>query len=195
MAATDTEPALAEGHRRNPLTSTPTGGRILSAAQVPWFMLRPPRGFGVLTTIGRKSGKKRRRCVRVARVDNTAYLTSIRGSKAGWLRNVRAHPTVWLRLRGGTFEGTARALRADEFDVARNVYCEMLNPLDRIEYLLHMPGRPTRARIKALHEHWFTTGAPLAIELAVMTPGREAGWLGTPVGRHRDRPAGGLRLR
>lgn len=162
---TDTEPAPADGHRRNPLTSTPTGGRILSAAQVPWFMLHPPRGFGVLTTIGRKSGSKRRRCVRVVRVENTAYLTSIRGSKAGWLRNLRAYPTVWLRISGGTFEGTARELRADEVDGARSVYCETLNPLDLIEYLLHMPGRPTRERINALHEHWFTTGTPLAIEL------------------------------
>ncbi|MGH6692913.1 MAG: nitroreductase family deazaflavin-dependent oxidoreductase [Gammaproteobacteria bacterium] len=168
--AQDPSAPLADGHRRNPLTSTPTGGRILSAAQVPWFMLLPPRGFGVLTTTGRKSGKKRRRCVRVVRVENTAYATAIRGSKAGWLRNARAHPTVWLRIRGGTFEGAARALRADEVDVARNTYCETLHRLDRIEYVLHMPGRPTPERIKALHEHWFTTGTPLAIELVATTP-------------------------
>jgi deazaflavin-dependent oxidoreductase (nitroreductase family) len=168
--AHDPSAPLGEGHRRNPFTSTPTGGRILSAAQMPWFTLLPPRGFGVLTTIGRKSGKKRRTCVRVVRVKNTAYLTSIRGSEAGWLRNLRANPTVWLRVRGGTFEGTARELRAGEVEVARGSYCEALNPLDRIEYLLHMPGRPTRERIKALHEHWFMTGAPLAIDLVVADP-------------------------
>jgi deazaflavin-dependent oxidoreductase (nitroreductase family) len=132
-------------------------------------MLHPPRGFGVLTTIGHKSGQSRRRCVRVVRVKNTPYLTSIRGSKAGWLRNLRAYPTVWLRIRGGTFEGTARELRADEVDDARSVYCETRHPLDLIEYLLHMPGWPTRERIKALHEHWFTTGAPVAIELKPAT--------------------------
>ena len=44
-----------EGHRKNPLTTTDTGGRILSASQVPWFTLLPPDGFGVLTTTGRKT--------------------------------------------------------------------------------------------------------------------------------------------
>ena len=97
-----------KGHRRNPLTSTPTGGRILSAMQVPWFTVLPPRGFGVLTTIGRRSGRRRRTCVRVVRVEDTAYLTAIRGPRSGWLRNLRANRTVWLRIRGGTFAGIAR---------------------------------------------------------------------------------------
>lgn len=156
---------LPSGHRRNPLTSTPTGGRILSATELAWFMLLPPRGFGVLTTIGRKSGKKRRRCVRVVRVDNTAYLTSIRGANALWLRNLRANTRVSLTMSGGTFEGTARELHADELDVAKKAYCETLNPLDRIEYLIHMSGRPTLGRIRALHEYWFTTGTPVAIDI------------------------------
>lgn len=30
--------AYLEGHRRNPLTTTLLGGRILSALQLPWFM-------------------------------------------------------------------------------------------------------------------------------------------------------------
>lgn len=162
---------LPERHRRNPLTSTPTGGRMLSAAQLWWFTLLPPRGFGVLTTTGRRTGKKRRRCVRVVRVGDTAYLTSIGGPNAAWARNLRADPTVWLRIRGGTFEGTARQLTDGERDTARRAYCDTLNPLDRIEHLLHMPGRPTRERIKALHEHWFTTGTPVAIDLVDAAPG------------------------
>jgi hypothetical protein len=101
------------------------------------------------------------------RVKDTAYLTAIRGSRSGWLRNLRANQTVWLRVRGGTFAGTARELRVGEDDIARRAYCDALHALDRIEYVLHMPGRPTRERIKARHEHWFTTGAPVAIDLIV----------------------------
>jgi deazaflavin-dependent oxidoreductase (nitroreductase family) len=163
---------LPEGHRRNPLTSTPMGGRVLSAWQLPWFTVLPPRGFGVLTTIGRKSGKKRRHCVRVVRVGDTAYLAAIRGPVAGWVRNVRADPTVWLRIHGGTFRGTARGLRPGERDAAEMAYCEALHRLDRIAYVLHMAGWPTRQRMRALHRHWFTTGTPLAIDIA---PDRSAG--------------------
>ena len=38
----------APKHRR--LLRTPRDGRILSALMLPFFMLRPPTGFGVLTT-------------------------------------------------------------------------------------------------------------------------------------------------
>lgn len=160
----------AEGHRRNPFTATPNGGRALSALQAPWFTLLPPKGFGVLTTVGRKTGKHRRTCVRVARDGPTAYLAAIRGPAAGWLRNLRAQPQVRLRIRGGTFTGTARELHPDEVEVAREAYCATLNPLDRIEYVLHMPGLPTRERIRKLHQHWFTTGVPVAIDLKTTDP-------------------------
>jgi hypothetical protein len=52
---------------RNPLVSSPIGGRLLSAVQLPWFMIFPPLGFGVLTTTGRKTGKTRRKCIRAIR--------------------------------------------------------------------------------------------------------------------------------
>lgn len=163
-------PPRPDGHRRNPLTSTPTGGRLLSASQLWWFRLRPPRGFGVMTVTGRRSGKRRRRCIRVVRVGHTAYLTAIGGAKAQWLWNLRANPTVSLRIPGGTFEGVARTLRPDEVDAARQAYCETVHPFDRAEYVMHMRGRPTPQRIKALHEHWFTHGEPVAVDLAVADP-------------------------
>jgi hypothetical protein len=53
-AAEEQRRAYIRGEWGNPLTTYPTGGRILSAAQLPWFMLLPPRGFGVLTTTGRE---------------------------------------------------------------------------------------------------------------------------------------------
>jgi deazaflavin-dependent oxidoreductase (nitroreductase family) len=155
-----------DGHRRNPLTSSPTGGRVLSASQLCWFLLLPPRGFGVLTVTGRRSGKRRRRCVRVVRVADTAYLAAIGGRSAQWLQNIRANPAASVRIRGGTFQGVARPLRADEVDAARHAYCETQHPFDRAAYIMHMPGRPTRQRIQALLGHWFSEGEPLAIDLA-----------------------------
>ena len=154
-----------EGHRSNPLASTPTGGRLLSASQLWLFLLLPPQGYGVLTVTGRRSGKRRRRCIRAVRVGNTAYLAAIGGSKAQWLRNMRANPSVGLRIRGGTFSGTARPLRADEVDTARRAYCETLHPFDWMTHVFHMRGRPTRARIQALLEHWFHNGDVVAIDL------------------------------
>lgn len=158
---------LPDGHRRNPLTSTATGGRALSASQLWWFLLWPPRGFGVLTVTGRRTGKRRRRCIRVVRVGRTAYLTAIGGAKAQWLRNMRANPEVSLRTRGAASHGIARNLRADELDAARRAYCETFHAFDRAEYVMHMRGLPTRERIQALHEHWFTHGEPVAIDLAL----------------------------
>src|SRR5687767_14414739 len=99
-----------EGHRRNPLTTTDTGGRILSAAQLPWFTLLPPHGFGVLTTIGRKTGKRRRKCVRAIRDGQRVYVVSLKGASGAWFRNLERNPAVTLRIRGGFFQGRAREI-------------------------------------------------------------------------------------
>jgi deazaflavin-dependent oxidoreductase (nitroreductase family) len=97
--------------RRNRLVQTPTGGRILSALMLPWFTLIPPRGCGVLTTTGRKTGKARRRCVRAIRCGDKVYLVAIGGEHNRWLKNISANPNVRLRMRGGTYRGVARELR------------------------------------------------------------------------------------
>lgn len=152
---------------RNPLTTTPAGGRILSALQLPWFTLLPPRGFGVLTTTGRRTGKKRRKCVRVIRSRDRAFLVSLAGPYGAWFRNLRAHPQVRLRIRGGTFDGLAREIGdPGEHEEAKGIYCGTLNPLDRMEYRMHRRGRPTPGRIRALHERWFRVGTPVVIELS-----------------------------
>jgi deazaflavin-dependent oxidoreductase (nitroreductase family) len=152
--------------KRNPFTRSATGGRVLSAMQLPWFTLRPPAGFGVLTTTGRRTGKKRRRCVRAIRAGERVYIVSIGGTRAAWLKNIRAHPGVRLRIRGGTFSGVARELTDPaERERAMSAYCETLNPLDYAEYRLHCGGRPTPARIEELHRRWFDTGTPLVVDL------------------------------
>ena len=159
--------AYLEGEWGNPLTTKLTGGRILSALQLPYFMLLPPRGYGVLTTTGRKTGKRRRKCVRAIRDGNKVYLVSLPGRYSAWFRNIQAQPQVKLRIRGGRFDGVARAITdPEEYDAGRAIYCGTVGPFDRLTYLAHRTGRPTAVRIKALNRRWFTVCTPLVIELA-----------------------------
>lgn len=158
--------AYLEGEWGNPLTTSPTGGRILSALQRPLFTMFPPHGFGVLTTTGRKTGKKRSRCVRVIRRADKAYLVSLGGPYSAWFRNLAADSRVRLRIRGGTFDGVARPIDDPaELERARAAYCETVNRFDRAEYRAHRRGKPTAERIKELHARWFAIGIPIVIEL------------------------------
>jgi deazaflavin-dependent oxidoreductase (nitroreductase family) len=152
--------------RANALVQTPRGGRILSASMLPWFKLRPPKGFGVLTTTGRRTGKRRSRCVRAIRRDDKVFLVAIGGEFSAWVKNVRANPGVRLRIRGGTFSGTTRELRdATEREEAVAAFCGTVMPFDYFECRAHRVGRPTRAKIQELHRTWFEGGVPLVVEL------------------------------
>lgn len=151
---------------RNPLINSARGGRLLSGAQLPFFLARPPRGFGVLTTTGRKTGRKRRRCVRAIRSGDRVYVVAIKGPRTAWLKNVEAKPQVELRIRGGSFEGSARRLLDPaELREAELAYCGSINPFDFLECALWRSGRPSSAKIRELHESWFGQGAPLVVEL------------------------------
>jgi deazaflavin-dependent oxidoreductase (nitroreductase family) len=157
---------LLEGHRRNPLTTTLTGGRVLSAFQLPWFTLAPPSGYGVLTTKGRRTGKRRRKCARVVRKDDRAFLVAIPGSAAAWIMNIRADPRVHLRIRGATGPGIAREVRDEqELQEARQAYCGTISFFDRGAFVLHWPGRPTAPRIRELLGLWFENGVVVAVDL------------------------------
>lgn len=152
--------------QHNPLVRSLAGGRVLSALMLPWFALLPPSGFGVITTRGRKTGKTRRKCIRAIRRGNEAYIVSIPGAYAAWLKNIRANPNVRLRIRGGTFTGIARELRETaEAQAAMDAYCGTVNPADYLECTMHRRGRPTRSKIKELHRNWFHEGIPLVVDL------------------------------
>ncbi len=150
-------------------------GRILSALMLPSFAVRPPSGYGVITTTGRKTGKTRRKCIRISRRGNKAYIVQLRppelamsrpSAVASWVWNIRANPNVRLRIRGGTFAGVARELKEPaELEQAREELCETVNLFDYGECDLHLRGFPTRAKIKELHHYWFDTGIPLVVEL------------------------------
>lgn len=153
--------------KRNPFINTPRGGRTLSAMQLPFFLLCPPSGFGVITTSGRKSGKPRRRCVRAIRAGDRVYVVAMKGaSTTGWAKNALANPEVGLRMRGGNFSGRAREPQDAETEAAGKAYCGTVNRFDYGECILWRTGRPTRSKIEALHRSWFEQGTPLVIELS-----------------------------
>jgi deazaflavin-dependent oxidoreductase (nitroreductase family) len=167
--------AAKQASKHAPLLRSARDGRVLSAVMLPVFLVRPPSGYGVITTTGRKTGKTRRKCIRVIRSGNSAYIVQLRppelamsrpSATAGWLWNIRANPTVRLRIRGGTFAGVARELKEPaELQLARDALCETVNLFDYGECDLHVRGLPTRKKIKDLHRYWFETGTPLIVEL------------------------------
>jgi deazaflavin-dependent oxidoreductase (nitroreductase family) len=176
MSATDVRhAAAAEASKHTRTIRSARDGRLLSAFMLPFFMLRPPAAYGVIATTGRKTGKTRRKCVRVVRRGHNAYLVQLRppelalkrpDAAAGWVWNIRANPNVRLRIRGGSFAGVARQLTDPvEIEAARSAICDTVTLFDYGECDLHLRGLPTRAKIKQLHRYWFDTGIPLVVEL------------------------------
>jgi F420H(2)-dependent quinone reductase len=118
----------------------------------------------------------RRKCIRVVRRGDRAYLVQLRPPElamrrppavAAWVWNIRANPNVTLRIRGGTFMGVARELTdASELEEARAAICRTGNLFDYAECSLHLRGMPTRAKIQDLRRYWFDTGIPLVVELS-----------------------------
>jgi deazaflavin-dependent oxidoreductase (nitroreductase family) len=163
----------ASRHRR--LIRSARDGRLLSALMLPGLLAWPASGYGVITTMGRKTGKARRRCIRVIRRGNKAYIVSLRppelamvrpSAVAAWVWNIRSNPNVTLRICGGTFAGLARELTDQvELAEARAAFCEKVNLGDYGECALHLRGLPTRAKIEELHRYWFDTGIPLVVDL------------------------------
>jgi deazaflavin-dependent oxidoreductase (nitroreductase family) len=167
--------ATKEASKHGRLMSSARDGRVLSALMLPFFMVRPPSGYGVLTTTGRRTGKTRRKCIRVVRRENKAYLVNLRlpgkamsrpSAVSAWVWNIRSEPSVRLRIRGGTFAGIARELSEPaELEQARQALSETVDLFDYGECSVHLRGLPTRAKIRELHGYWFDTGVPLVIEL------------------------------
>jgi deazaflavin-dependent oxidoreductase (nitroreductase family) len=159
----------------NRIMRSATGGRALSAMMLPFMLVLPPAGYGVLTTTGRKSGKTRRKCLRAIRRGERVYMNMLRppivAAKnpdivTAWVLNLRANPKVRLRIRGGTFDGVAREVTDQtELQEAREAFCETVVPFDYGECNLHLRGMPSRAKIQELHRYWFDTGIPLVVDL------------------------------
>jgi deazaflavin-dependent oxidoreductase (nitroreductase family) len=167
--------AAAEIAKHRRLLRSGRDGRILSALMFPLLRWAPQAGYGVLTTTGRRTGRPRRRCVRVVRRGDRAYLVALHpphltlanpAAVQAWVHNIRANPNVRLRIRGGTFDGIAHEIvDTDERERARATLCEPVYLGDYGECALHLRGLPSRTKVRELHQYWFATGIPIAIDL------------------------------
>ncbi|MDG5801820.1 nitroreductase/quinone reductase family protein [Streptomyces ossamyceticus] len=68
----------------------------------------------VLETTGRVSGLPRRTPIGGRRTGDTFWLVSEYGEKSHYVRNIKADPSVRLRLHGRWHHGTAHLLPADD---------------------------------------------------------------------------------
>jgi deazaflavin-dependent oxidoreductase (nitroreductase family) len=175
-AAAIREAARDEAPKHRRLLRSARDGRVLSALMLPLVAVRPPAGYAVLTTTGRKSGKTRRKCIRAIRRGSKVFIVQLRPPAlaierpdvvSGWVWNLRANPNVRLRLGLRTYAGIAREIDdPDELEQAREAICETVHLTDYDECTLHMRGLPSREKIKAMHRYWFDTGIPLVVELS-----------------------------
>lgn len=78
----------------------------LGAGYVPWWSL--------LETTGRKSGKPRRNPVGNGLKGDTFWIVAEHGRRAGYVKNIRANPSVRIRVNGRWRTGTAHLLEEDD---------------------------------------------------------------------------------
>jgi deazaflavin-dependent oxidoreductase (nitroreductase family) len=102
----------------------------------------------LLTTTGRKTGKRRVTPLQYEEIGGRLFLGAARGMKADWIRNIRADPNVEVRVKARRFSATA----------------ELVTDIPRITGFLE-------AR---LHRHPRMVGLMFAMEGLTRNPGREA---------------------
>ncbi len=150
-------------------------GARLSTIMLPLFRIRTPNGYGLLTTIGRRTGKQRVKCVRAVRGGSQVFIVQLRPPEvaideatavAAWVKNIRARPSVKLRLGRRHHPATVREpVDVSELAEARLAFVEAVHLFDYGECSVHLRGWPTRRKIRDLHAYWFDTGVPLIAEL------------------------------
>jgi deazaflavin-dependent oxidoreductase (nitroreductase family) len=85
--------------------------------------------FCYLTTRGRVSGRPHEIEIWFALDGRTLYLLSGGGSSSDWVRNLRADPSVTVRLQDSTYDATARVVEAgDESERGRRLVFDKFQP-------------------------------------------------------------------
>jgi len=69
-----------------------------------------------ITTKGRISGRLHKIEIWFAFLNNSLYLLSGEGDRSDWVKNLRAHPVVTVRIAEHTFTGVARAVKDEQED-------------------------------------------------------------------------------
>jgi len=151
----------------NPFARSKTFYKLGNLLAVPlWSVLPTPPGLGVVTTTGRRSGKRRARAMRVVRDGDSAVAVSILGRRSDWFRNVQSDPKVTVKLGTKTYRGNARAIVDPvEREKARHGYEPVAGWYDYFDYASFVWDLPTAAKLRRTHNEWFDRGALVVIEL------------------------------
>ena len=107
----------------------------------------------LLTTTGRKSGKKRVTPLQYEIIGSDYYVGAARGLKADWVRNIQACPRVEIRAGAGRFEGTAEIVTdasrfADFMEVRLQRHPRMIGLI--MEKAHGLPRLPSRGQLEEL---------------------------------------------
>jgi deazaflavin-dependent oxidoreductase (nitroreductase family) len=111
-------------------------------------------GFIVLlTTTGRKSGKKRVTPLQYEKIGADYYLGAARGLNADWVRNIQSNPQVELRVGAKHVHGTAEIVTdpsrfADFMEVRLERHPRMIGLI--MEKAHGLPKRPSRTQLEEL---------------------------------------------
>lgn len=106
----------------------------------------------LLTTIGRKTGKRRITPLQYEEIDGTLYIGAARGFKADWVRNITADPHVEVRVKNHRFHGVGELI-TDPFLIADYVQTHLErhpHMVGAIMKIHHLPSNPSRAQLEDL---------------------------------------------
>ncbi len=106
----------------------------------------------LLTTTGRKSGRKRVTPVQYEEIDGLYYVAAARGRKADWFRNVQVNPMVEVRVKAHSFSGQAEAvtdpLRIEDFlEYRLQIHPRMIGLMMKMH---NLPFHPSRDQLEEL---------------------------------------------
>jgi len=107
----------------------------------------------LLTTTGRKSGKKRVTPLQYELIGNDYYLGSARGLNADWVRNIQSNPQVEVRVGRKRIQGIAEIVTessrfADFLGVRLERHPRMIGFI--MEKSHGIPRRPSRDQLEKL---------------------------------------------
>src|SRR3972149_3247429 len=107
----------------------------------------------LLTTTGRKSGKKRITPLQYEMIGSDYYVGSARGTKSDWVRNIQLNPQVEVRVGAKHFQGTAEVITdpskfADFMEVRLARHPRMIGLI--MEMAHGLPRHPSREQLEGL---------------------------------------------
>ncbi len=109
----------------------------------------------LLTTTGRKSGKRRVTPLQYEEINGDIYIASARGTKADWYRNIVINPNVSVRVKSREIEGRGEAI-TDVRCIADYLEVRLKNHPRMMKAMLNREGlskNPTRAELEKYAEN------------------------------------------